>query len=82
MSALEIRHSNYDTEFDVLRILFPLPDNMFSYDEELSPGIILSRSETDERISGVTVLDFSERTVRELQVLVPIVDWKSFKLLN
>lgn len=63
---------NYDRDHDVLRIRFPLPSDAFSYDDEEYPGIYVSRSEKDNRF---TVFDYSRRFLRELKLLLPMVEW-------
>lgn len=59
----------YDADHDVLHIFFPpfVP----SFDDEEYPGIIIRRSVTDERITGLTILDFSKRNPQELESLLP-----------
>ena len=66
---------NSDRDHDVLRIRFPLPSDAFSYDDEEFPGIYVSRSEKDNRITGFTVFDYSRRSLRELKLLLPMVEW-------
>lgn len=65
----------YDRDYDVLRIRFPLSLDAFTYDDETYPGIYISRSEVDDRITGVMILDFSRRSSRELRLLLPMVEW-------
>lgn len=65
----------YDRDYDVLRIRFPLLSGDFSYDDETYPGVYVSRSEIDDRITGIMVLDFSRRSSRELKLLLPMVAW-------
>lgn len=65
----------YDRDYDVLRIRFPLSSDSVSYDDETSPGVYISRSEIDDRITGIMVLDFSRRSSKELKLLLPMVAW-------
>ena len=48
----------YDEDHDVLHVFFPpfAP----SFDDEEYPGVIIKRSAIDERITGITILDFKK----------------------
>lgn len=65
--------AKYDFNHDILHVFFK-PYSP-SYDDEEFPGIIIKRSEIDESITGLVILDFSKRTPRELKMLLPKYDF-------
>lgn len=78
---IEIRPTDvrYDRDHDVLRLRFPVSENTISFSDETSPGFYINRSETSDAITSVMVFDYSRRTLRELQLLFPLVEWKDIK---
>lgn len=79
MNVLPIRKLSYDKVHDVLRVFLPLPKNSASYDDEEYPDIIVSRSDDDDRISGVMVMDYSRKPIDELKRVVPYLSWESLQ---
>ena len=69
----------YDRDHDVLRLHFSSSEKSISSSDETFPGIYIDRSETTEAITGVMVFDYSRRSMRELELLLPIVEWKDIK---
>ena len=63
----------YDKRHDVLHVFF-YPEH-FSIDEEKFPGVIIRRSIEDERITGLTILDYSKRDKKVLDLLLPEYDF-------
>ena len=64
--------TNYDDRHDGLHV-FACPMSP-SFDDEDYPGIVVRRAMQDERVIGVTVLDFSKRSKQELAQWLPFVD--------
>ena len=64
--------TNYDERHDVFHV-FVCPMSP-SYDDEDYPGIVVRRSMRDDRVTGITVLDFSKRPKQELARNLPFVD--------
>jgi len=56
---IKSEQAKYDNQHDVLHVMFPPAD--LSIDDEDFPGIIVRRSVRDDRITGLTILDFSKR---------------------
>lgn len=60
---------NYDERHDSLHVFF---DQVCPcYDEEATPGIFLSRSEKDDRLAKVTVLDYKAKSDEDLMRALP-----------
>ena len=49
-------------------------------DEEIYPGVFIRRSETDERISGVVIFDYSKRSKKLLEELLPFLDLRKIEI--
>lgn len=62
----------YDRGNDVMHVYFP--PSAPSYDDEDYPGIVVRRSMTDERITGVTLLSYSRISRDVLTVVLPFLD--------
>jgi hypothetical protein len=64
----------YDKSHDVLHVYF-LPD-FLTVDEEEYPGVLIRRSLKDEEtVAGLTILDFNEKKISELDYLLPEYDF-------
>ena len=68
---------NYDEDHDVMRLKFNHPFNhptppFLLEDEEKFPGVYFSEI---TYLHALTILDYSMRSLRELFLLVPTVDW-------
>lgn len=78
MAKLSPQKAKYDEKHDVLHLFFSrvMPGD----DEEIYPGVFVRRSETDERISGVVIFDYSKRSKRLLEELLPFLDLKKVEI--
>ena len=52
---------NYDSDFDVLRILKITDDATMCYDDEVEPGIYFSLTEDTEECIAITIFDFKKK---------------------
>lgn len=77
---MPISAMKYDGRNDVLHIFFPPP--VPSESNEIYPGIFVRRSEVDDRISGVVIMDYSKRDKSLLQNLLPFIDIKELNELR
>lgn len=62
---------NYDKNYDILYVSigFPVP----SYVTEDIDGILIRHSLVGDKLSGVTILDFSQKTKNQLYDAIPFV---------
>lgn len=60
---------NYDRDHDVLYVSLGAPKPSYA-DEEID-GILVRRTFDGDRLSGVTIMDFSMRSKKELQERIP-----------
>jgi hypothetical protein len=78
MAKLSPQKAKYDEKHDVLHLFFSpvVPGD----DEEIYPGVFVRRSEIDERISGIVILDYSKRSKKLLEELLPFLDLKKVEI--
>lgn len=60
---------NYDNDHDVLYVSIGQPKP--SYCDRDLDGILIRKSYETNRFSGVTILDFSKRTIHQIAKVVP-----------
>jgi hypothetical protein len=68
---------NYDSSHDILHVFF-YPEHL-SIDDEEFPGIVIRRSVEDERITGLTIMDFSRCNNEVLDNLLPEYDFSTIQ---
>ncbi|PKM90323.1 MAG: hypothetical protein CVU87_02755 [Firmicutes bacterium HGW-Firmicutes-12] len=67
----------YDADHDVLHIF--LSSFAPAFDDEDYPGIVIKRAVDDERITGIVIMDYKKRDIKELSYILPRYN---FKMLN
>ncbi|KLR75308.1 MULTISPECIES: DUF2283 domain-containing protein [Geobacillus] len=65
--------TKYDKSHDVLHVFF-FPE-LLSVDDEEFPGVVIRRAVSDNRITGITILDFSRKDEDLLNNLLPEFDF-------
>ena len=72
------QQTKYDSRHDVLHVVFrPI---VSSIEDEDFPGIIIRRSVTDERITGIVIMDYSKRSRDSLRTFLPNYDFDKITL--
>jgi hypothetical protein len=82
MTRVRIQNNQikYDNSHDILHVLF-YPEHL-SIDDEEFPGIVIRRSINDDRITGITIMDFSKREIEFLQRMLPRYDFSELRRLH
>lgn len=63
----------YDADHDILHVFFsPM---VLSEDDEEFPGIVIRRSVSDDRITGLVIMDFTRRRKDFLESVLPRYDF-------
>lgn len=73
--SIRVDQVKYDADHDVLHVF--LGPYSPSFDDEDFPGIIVHRSAVDERITGITILDYSKIDSDVLRSALPLFDFSS-----
>ncbi|HBC94325.1 MAG TPA: hypothetical protein DCZ10_15860 [Pelotomaculum sp.] len=60
---------NYDKEHDVMYVSLGAPKP--SYCDDDIEGVLIRRSLESNRLSGVTIMDFSRKTKEQLKRIIP-----------
>lgn len=71
--AIKPNRVKYDQRHDVMHVFLSTGEPAF--DDEDYPGIIIRRSMKNDKVIGITILDFSKRTKAELGRSLPKYDF-------
>lgn len=70
------KQTKYDSHHDILHIF--LKPSRLIYDDEVYPGVIIRRSEIDDDVVGLRIIDFSKRSPQELTKMFPQYNLSEF----
>ncbi|GAB6180970.1 hypothetical protein JCM14036_22890 [Desulfotomaculum defluvii] len=60
---------NYDKSHDILYVSIGLPKPSYCADD--IEGVLIRRAIQTDRLSGVTIMDFSQRSKEQLKKIIP-----------
>lgn len=69
MCARENEKIRYDNEHDVLYIFLGAP--RLAYDDEISPGIFLRKTDDTDEVVGAVIMDYRKCDTKHLRRIIP-----------
>jgi uncharacterized protein YuzE len=66
---MQERKIKYDADHDVLYVFLGEPH--IGYEDEVSPGIFLRKSESTDEVIGVIIMNFTKKNKRMIQNILP-----------